>query len=199
MIEGFYSADIALGAIPVDKSRDWLPNYNLLNRVFGGDVKMIVTIRDLRGVLASFEKKYRKHPERFEGNVNSVEDRVNNWLAPDFIVTPYLNAIREAHLQKFADKLLFVRAEDLARYPEREFERIYEYLEMDYFYHDFGNVKQRTHEHDGLHEPFGDHRVHEGVVAPLEDDYLDVLGQSLCSKIVTNHSWYYTRFYPEIG
>jgi hypothetical protein len=44
-------------------------------------------------------------------------------------------------------------------------QRIYNYLEIPYFKHDFENVEQLTHENDIIHGIFGDHEI-QPIIMP---------------------------------
>ncbi len=83
--------------------------------------------------------------------------------------------------------------ENFAANPQREMQRVYEYLELPFYQHDFNNVEQKTFEDDRMHIPFGDHTIQK-VIKPVPNDYIDVLGKQNCDNIYNRFSWFYKAF-----
>ena len=61
---------------------------------------------------------------------------------------------RLEHLKQH-EKVLFIKFEDLCINPKKELKRIYSYLGLKEFQHDFDNVEQLTVEDDRVHGVFG--------------------------------------------
>ena len=72
-------------------------------------------------------------------------------------------------------------------------ERIYEYLELPFYEHDFDNVEQITHEDDKVFGVFGDHKIRQKV-SPVEEDFREILGPSGCKLLTDNYAWFYDAF-----
>jgi sulfotransferase len=72
-------------------------------------------------------------------------------------------------------------------------ERIYEYLELPYYQHDFENIEQVTHEDDRIYGIFGDHII-RNQLERLKDDYVEVLGEHSCKIITDHYAWFYEAF-----
>lgn len=177
--------------IVVDKNRSWIGHLDQLFKIFP-DAKVLVPVRDIRGVIASMEKKFRKHPSVFNGpeaanpqSWTTLEKRVQGWLSSP----PVGIAIERIHeaSQRFKKKLLFVHAEDLTNDPEGTMAEVWKYLGEAPFAHDFNNVEQYTVEHD-LGWPYGDHLIRK-TVKPLEKDYNDILGKQLADQIGSKFQW----------
>jgi len=156
-------------------------------------------VRDLRGIFSSMEKNYRKNPHKDPMIVNGAElknmttrSRVDHFsVSPP--IGPSLEWLNESIHQGYDKNILFVRFEDFSKDPETEMKRIYEYLEIPYFSHDFNNVQQLTHENDVIHGIFGDHKIHPQV-KPIPSDFVNVLGKEECSRIKSHYDWYFKRF-----
>lgn len=182
----------------MEKSRGWLGNYNFIE-FFDPGVKMLCMVRDLRSIFSSMEKNYRKNPHKDPMMVDvanlknmTTPSRVDHFsLSPP--IGPSLEWLNESFHQGFSQNILFVRFEDFTLDPESQMKRIYEYLEIPYFKHDFKSVKQLTHENDIIHGMFGDHKI-KGEVKPVEPDYYEILGAKECDRIKTHYSWYFERF-----
>jgi hypothetical protein len=107
-----------------------------------------------------------------------------------------IDVIYDVVMRRIAQKCLFIKFEDFTANPEREIKKIYNYLEIPYYQHDFNNVTQFTFENDIFYRPFGDHSI-RGKIEPVQEDYLKVLGKHNCDYITTKYAWYYKAFnYP---
>ena len=71
--------------------------------------------------------------------------------------------------------------------------RIYDYLELPYYQHDFDNIEQFTHEDDKVYGVFGDHII-KNKLELAQDDFFDVLGETGCEIITNNYRWFYEAF-----
>jgi len=177
--------------IVADKCRSWIGSANLFFKLFP-DGKMLVPVRDIRGVISSMEKKFQQHPEtQLEASqadtaqIQTVEGRVNFWLQRP----PVGIAIQRIHelVRLHKDKVHFVHAEDLAENPAITMSRVWEYLELDAPEHDFNNVQQYTREHE-QGWPYGDHSIRPKV-EPLIPDWHDTLGRQLSEIINQKFDW----------
>tara|TARA_R110002050_G_scaffold146648_1_gene272095 strand:- start:3289 stop:4089 length:801 start_codon:yes stop_codon:yes gene_type:complete len=177
--------------VVVDKCRSWIGSAGLLFKLFP-DAKLLVPVRDIRGVLSSMEKKFQKHPEfqlemsqQDTGRIQTVEGRVNFWLegAPVGIAIQRLHELARLH----KGRVHFVHAEDLTADPQHTMDKVWAYLGMEPFQHDPGNVEQYTREHE-LGWPYGDHEV-RSVVTPLKPDWHQTLGRQLSEQINQKFNW----------
>ncbi len=81
----------------------------------------------------------------------------------------------------------------LASNPDTELKKIYNYLELPYYQHDFNNVQQLTFENDIIHGIFGDHQI-KSQVKPVKDDYVDILSQENCDRLRQHYDWFFRTF-----
>ena len=177
--------------IVVDKCRSWIGHLDQTFKVWP-DAKIIVPVRDIRGILSSMEKIRRKHPSPFNGfeeanaaNFTTIEKRVQGWLSG----APVGIAIERLHeaASRFKDKLLFVHAEELTSNPAATMKKVWSYLGMEFDGHDFNNVAQYTKEHE-TGWPYGDHTINSCVKA-LEPDWYETLGRDLSNTINQKFNW----------
>ena len=198
--EGLYGYFNAITDRPyvVDKSRAWLGNFRFANFI-EPNVKIIVMVLDLRSIFASMEKNYRKNPHKDPQIVNGVQlknmttdTRLQHYsVSPP--IGPALEWLYDATQQGYDSHVLFIRYEDFTSNPEAEIKRIYNYLELPYFKHDFNNVEQLTYENDVVHGIFGDHQI-KPKIQPLVEDYVNILGFHNCDKIKNHYPWFYNKF-----
>lgn len=193
MRAGLTTANDSLTDRPIvaDKCRSWIGSAGLFFKLFP-EGKMLVPVRDIRGVLSSLEKKYQAHPE-FQNEatqedtqaLQTIEGRVNLWLQRP----PVGIAIQRIHelVRLHKEKVHFVHAEDLASRPAETMARVWDYLGLEHPEHDFNNVEQYTSEHE-QGWPYGDHSI-RSKVEPLKPDWHDTLGRQLSETINQKFDW----------
>lgn len=196
-VNGFFNA-ITDKPYVMDKSRGWGIHYGFLNS-FYPNPKIICMVRDLRGIYASMEKNFRKNQDKDSGIVNhaqmkgtTTEKRVDVW-AQSQPVGLAIERLQQILKEGTGSQMLFVKFEDFCSDPEKEMKRIYNFLEVPYFQHDFNNVEQITKEDDEVYGIYGDHKI-KSKIEPLKPDYKDVLGVGACNWIKSNYQWFYDYF-----
>jgi sulfotransferase len=197
-IFGYYN-NITNRKYVIEKSRGWGACYEFVDH-FYPNPKMIVMVRDLRAIVSSLEKKFRQNPHIATGIQNwvdlqgtTVDKRVDLFLTKVPPLSAPLDIIYDIILRKISKNLLFIRFEDFCVDPEKEIQKIYKYLEISYYKHDFNNIEQFTKENDAFHRPFGDHEI-RSKIEPVKEDYVRILGSHNCDYIKNKYQWYYTAF-----
>jgi len=196
-LEGFFNS-VTDKPYVIDKSRGWGVHYGFLNS-FYPEPKIICMVRDLRGVYASMEKNFRKSQHMDAGIVNhaqmkgtTTEKRVDIWAQSQPVglaIERLYQIIKEGNDKK----MLFIRHEDFCKNPDKEMRRVYEYLGLPYFQHDFDNVEQITVEDDSVYGIYGDHTI-KNKIEPLKNDYNQILGANVCNWIKNQYKWFYDEF-----
>lgn len=182
----------------IDKCRGWSMEYKFID-FFDPNPKIICMVRDVRAIYASMEKKYRKNPQ-LELNVanwqtlegTTTDKRIVSW-SNTVPIAPSMDRLYQVILEGLHEKILFVRFEDLCREPNEQMARIYDYLELPYYQHDFDNIEQFTQEDDKVYGVFGDHII-KNKLEVVEEDFFDVLGETGCEIITNNYRWFYDAF-----
>ena len=196
---GFYSA-ITDKKYVMDKSRGWGVYRPFLAEIHE-DPKIICFVRDLRSVVASYEKIYRKNPLKHDpirddstGRGTIVHKRVDEWMATTNTIGRAVERILEMIRLEQDTKVLFVKYEDLCLSPELEMKRIYEYLGVEQYRHDFENIKQITKEDDDVYGLTSDLHQIRTQLSMQQLDYKQVLGQDICNWLYQNYTWYFEKF-----
>ncbi len=187
----------------VDKSRGWGVHYDFLNSFLGYEPKILCMVRDLRQIVSSMEKKFRENPLTQDPIVNhanmsgtSIAKRAEIWLNSQPVGLA-LERLSEIINRGWADNFHFIKFEDFVKNPKEEMEKIYEYLDIESYTHDFKNVKQTTQEDDTVYGTYGDHRINP-VVTDLPRDFYDVLGIQASNYIRQFGEFYFDYFdYPK--
>ena len=185
-IVGSFYADVSQPVI-FDKSRGWLAHIEMLELLLGRRARILVPVRDLRDVLASFEKLYRltsstrqlKAEAADYLNFQTVEKRLEFWARYDQPVGLAYNRIKDALARGLGDRLHFVPYEELCRSPRRVMQSVYDFLGETWYEHDFEHVEQVTWEDDTVHgfAPGALHGIRSRV-APQPAAWPAVLGQA---------------------
>jgi sulfotransferase len=142
-----------------DTNRLWTARMHQLVEMFD-DFKVICLVRNPAWIMDSFEKIYRKNPFDYSrmfsaGNRATVYTRCESLL--NGTVGIALTALKEAFYGEYADKLLLIDYDLLARFPEKTMQLVYDFTGMAYYPHDFDNVDYSQDEFDytlgvkGLH------------------------------------------------
>jgi sulfotransferase len=182
----------------MDKSRGWGIHYGFLNSIYPNP-KIVCMIRDPRDIITSMEKNFRKNQHMDSGIVNhaemkgtTTEKRIDIWVnsQPVGLAMERLQQMIKEGIDK---NVLFIKFEDLSTYPDVELKRLYSYLGVEHYKHDFNNVEQITKEDDSVYGIYGDHNIRK-VIEPVDSRYDEILG-SYASEWIRNHyGWFYDRF-----
>lgn len=163
-------------------------------------MKSVVMVRNLKSIIASMEKLYRKNQEFHQDIQNHLEmrgtvtaKRVDIWVANPPVGLA-LERLQQCFLEGTNKGFHYVRAEDLTSYPEREMKKIYEYLELNPYEHDFDNVEQTVKEDDSVYGLDSNLHTIRRKVQPLTPDYADVLGPQICDWIDNTFQNYQRMF-----
>ena len=147
LLTGLFESFYADRAEPVvfDTNRAWTAKLPLLMRLFP-DGKVICCVRDVAWVLDSLERRFRanafEHTRLFNSAAEraTVYTRVEALAAPNRLVGFAWQALREACYSEFADRLLILDYEILARRPGDAFRLLHEFIGEPEFAYDFENV-----------------------------------------------------------
>ena len=196
-MNGYYNA-ITDKKYILDKSRGWGIHYDFLNS-FNPDPKIICVVRDLRDIFTSMEKNFRSNPDKHNQMLDwskmqgtSVPKRIDMW-AQSPPVGMAIERLGEIFRMGIDKKMLFIRYEDLCLYPEITMNKVYSYLGVPKFNHDFDNIEQITQEDDEVYGIFGDHKIRK-VLELTPSKSKDILGKEVCDWIYNQYKWFYEIF-----
>lgn len=181
ILEGYY-ADVERPVI-IDRSLGWLGSLEMAEAILERPAKVLVCVRDLRDVLATFELQWRAVPEmrvfieqhptypRWE----TVESRCEVWASGDEPVGIAYNQIKDALARGLRDRLHFVEFQKLTRFPRETLTGIYEFLGEQGFTHDFNNVRQVVWDSYSLYGVTERHDI-PPCVTPVDPIWPEILG-----------------------
>lgn len=196
-MEGFFNG-ITDKKYVLDKSRGWGYHYAFLNHYYPNP-KIIVLIRDLKDVFCSMEKKYREN-QHMDGSIvdhaklsgTTTEKRIDIW-ANSQPVGMAIERLYQICKEKNDEKMLIIKYEDLCKYSIDVMQKVYRYLELPYFEHNFSNIEQITVEDDDVYGFYGDHKINKTLKLPPSQAN-SILGKQVCDWIEQRFSWFYEKF-----
>ena len=196
-MQGYFNS-LTTSPYILDKSRAWMPNYEFIEFITSSKPKIICMVRDLRDIFCSNEKNYRKNPHKSRqnfgmGDANTLPKRIDVWASENNFLGGTIDSLNDAIRVGTIKDMLLIKYENLCLYPDKEIEKIYKYLEIPFFNHDFDNVPQSTHENDQLHGIFGLHTIRNRVEM-LPSDSFQILGKDMCDWIYNNYKWFFETF-----
>lgn len=198
MAKGYYES-ITDRPIVCDKNRSWHHYYEWVDQ-WNPNPKIICMVRDLRSIIASMEKAYRKNRSMPTGPDNpaelqnlTVDERAHFWLN-SLPVGISLKRLLDLYQKDLHKNVLFVRYEDLCADPEAAMNTIYNYIEEEPFKHDFNKIIKKIEEDHSHFGVFGNHNVRKKIEPCKLSDWKDVLPPEVASGIRQSHEWYFNTF-----
>ena len=143
IFEGFYSE--IQKPIVVDTSRAWTKKISLLKTLYP-NTKLLCCVRNIVDILNSFETIFKKNP--LYTNTLVKEDikqhvfaRCDAMMDPkEGIVTTNWLSLQEGYYA-YPEMMYLVEYEKLCKQPDETLRKIYEFLELPYYQHDFENLE----------------------------------------------------------
>lgn len=196
-LQGFYDG-VTDKPYVIDKSRGWGYYHDFLDS-FYPNPKIICMVRDPRDIFASMEKNFRKNPHLDLGLANNAEmrgltteARIDIWVQ-----NPPVGLAFERLYQILREKndrhIHFIKFETLTRQPKKEIEKLYSYLELPSYEHDFNNIQQITQEDDSVYGAFGDHKIQPSI-QPSVSNAKEILGPGAYGWIKDKYKWFFDYF-----
>lgn len=150
IFEGFYSE--VPKPIVVDTSRAWTKKTTLLKTLFP-NTRILCCVRDIVDILNSFEHIFKKNPlytntlikDDMKHHVFSRCDAMMD--GKDGIVTTNWANLQEGYYAH-PEMLYLVEYETLCKNPKETMTKIYEFLNLPYFEHDFENLEYKNEPFD---------------------------------------------------
>lgn len=182
------------------KGRGWKGNISWMENFLDEQPKIFCMVRNLKSIVASFEKLHRKNPDKtsqwlinHEARGTTVIKRVDMYLK-NIPVSISLDRIQEIYELGLENKIMFIRAEDLTSQPQQIMDEVYDILNLERYNHNFNNIEQTTKENDVIHGLDNDLHTIKNKVEPLVDNYKEVIGEESCNIIDTEYGWYQKAF-----
>jgi sulfotransferase len=158
LLYGFFGNELAQGKIAFDKSRGWLQFIEEIEEVLEQEIRILVTVRDVRDICASFEKIYQNRKIDFDYPIGkaffetqTIIGRCEYLLSPGGVVGVTVNRLRDALNRKIKNRLIVIPIKNLTTHPTETLLEIHNNLGLQPYLYDTTNVKQVTFENDLWH------------------------------------------------
>jgi len=182
--------------IVFDKSRGWIGKIPLAEHLLGAKVKILVPVRSIVDILASFEKLYCSNVHDWEFpqekthyfDFQTMEGRASTLMLNNQPVGAAYNLIKDALDRGFEDRMHLIEFEDLTTDPRGTMKDIYEFLDEKPYKHNFNNVEQVTHENDDIHGIPGLHTIRPKV-EPVVVNAAAIIGNDAFNKYFDSEFW----------
>lgn len=185
----------------LDKSRHWLKDLDYFFNIFP-NLKIIINIRDLRGIVNSFEKIHNNSLFIDKGsfynqlNFDLQMQRVSNILNINYLRDGITSLKEIVDIPKnYKNNVFICKYEDLLDDPAAEMGRIYEFLDLPVYKHNFDEIEQKPY-NDNPYQPYGCHRIKPKVEKRVET--FSELRPDITDMIINEYRWYYEIFYREV-
>jgi sulfotransferase len=147
ILQGYYH-DISC-PIVLDNNIQWISQILSLETVLQRPIKIVVCVRNPAEILTSFEKFRKQNPmittaaDQILREHTSVAARAFHYAGPDGILGVTHRNIKDAIVMGYLDRMLFVDYNRFCNSPRNQTQRIYDFLELPKYNHDFENISQQ--------------------------------------------------------
>jgi len=187
------------------KSRVWA-EYFTHTFALDSNSKYLVTIRDLRDIICSFETLTNKYPNYPIGDAqvsfenNTFEKRIELYcnykgfgLGRSLHMLPHVMEM----VRKYPNNFFILKQEDLNQNPKQILHSIYEWLGEEYFEHDLDNIPvPNYYEHDAIYRCAVTHNT-GSKLKKIEPKWSKMMTYEQSQMVIHNNQWFYQTFYPE--
>ena len=164
--------------IIVDKSRGWVNQIEHIKDYITKEPKIICPVRDIHDIISSFLYLIQKSNTTsfidkglIEKNIPITNDnRADYLMSSEGSIGLSYHALSEAYRKGNDKYLLLVDYNDLVKNPQQELNKIYDFLEIPKFTHNFGSVKTKEDENDSVYELENMHTVRDKVEKIYRDN-----------------------------
>lgn len=189
----------------LDKCRSWGFNFDFLFNLYP-NIKVIYTIRDLRGIISSLEKISSKtflpkelyyDCDNFNYCENDLMEKRVDWYFEMPMIKKSLICLKELMdlERKYFNNIKIIKYENFVGNPHSTLEDIYKHIEMRNYNHDLNNITQGYY-HDCVFLPYGRHKINNRLTSKNDD--FSIIKPNIQKRIVDKYEWFYHDFYPEI-
>ncbi len=173
----------------VDKSRAWphTLNIELLSDILPERPKFIATVRDLPSVQTSFLKLVHDNKDSVsyidkalfaQKRVPTDSERCDWLFSPGGTIYESWHSLKMAFDANYGELFHLVEYDDLVTRPDTVMAGMYDFLDIEPFEHDYGNIINETPEDDSIYQLPGMHAIRP-VLLKTSPDPVKMLGQEL--------------------
>jgi sulfotransferase len=183
----------------IDHCRAWPNNIERIKTYITPNPKIICPVRDIAEILTSFITMVHRNKDQvsfidqhlIERGVTVDDDnRCQYLMGPEGIVEQALWSLSQAFIKNDTRHLFIVEYENLVNNPDEMMRKIYDFLELDYYNHNFKNVENNHRENDNQWYLKDMHYVRKEV-KKISKKPEDVLSSYILNKYKQLEYWKY--------
>jgi len=200
VIRDYYS-DVEESVI-FDKNRSWVNRIHYISGYIGVEPKIICPVRNLDEIFTSFITMHRRNPYEVNGRINFIDemlvksnipltdDNRCQFLASDNgIVGQSYNGIKQALIQGYQRYIHFIEYDDLINEPENTIKKLYDFLDEEYYDHDFKNLENIHQEADSSVYGFTDMHDVRKELEKTSPDPTEILSEFITNQCKNAEFW----------
>ena len=115
-------------------------NLKVMQKHFKQPLRCIVLVRDVLDVLASYIKWFENEPTAFPNQFETLDEKLSNIMHKNGAMAKELMSIQ--YLLHHPEMAVFVKYDYLVINPEKELRKVYTFLNLPYYQHQFTNLNQ---------------------------------------------------------
>lgn len=196
-VNGFYSE--IKKPIVIDRCKIWgnKESIYMLYKYIDNNPKIIFTVRDISDIIASFLNLIKDDDNNFIDNIlfqinsRSYGNQTQDELRADWLMTNQIQntMIALTDLIQLGIPVCIIEYKNLIESPQKELDKIYRFLEIDRYQHDFDNIVKIEEEDLGkIGLPEDLHSVNKNINKnPKSQDY--ALDESIIKKYSNLEFW----------
>lgn len=183
--------------IVIDKNRSWTRRIGYLSKYFNiENPKIICTVRNLTEILTSFiDMIHRSNSVSFvDKSLSRLKVPIDDfarcqWIASDGPLGRSYTNLKIAFQEGYRDNLYFVEYSDLVSNPKKTMQEIYNFIEEEYYEHNFDHVEKIVHEDDGTIYGLPDMHDVRPSVKSISKNPNDVLPEKVIQDVSNLEFW----------
>jgi sulfotransferase len=185
--------------IIIDHCRSWPNNIERIKTYITPNPKIICPVRDVLEILTSFIDMIHRNSDQTsfidehlmeKGFTVDDDNRCKYLMGDDGIVEQSLWSLSQAFIKNDTKHLLLVEYNDLVNTPEETFKRIYEFLELDYYSHNFMSIENTHREKEDQWSLKDMHHVRQKLQKTSKNPE-EVLSSDILNKYSKLEYWKY--------
>ena len=158
------------------------------------NIKIIVLVRDIIEVLASFIRWAHKTPDSYINKfwAKPVEEKCDMMMGKNGVIVKELIGIKYLLLPQNKGLCHMVEYNDLVEHPKRTIEGVYDYLEIPKFKHRYTNLDQfevNGMKYDEATVGEGLHTIKTDVISKSKYDAYSIMPKSIIDKYKQCNFW----------
>ena len=151
-------------------------NLKLMKKHFKQPIRCIVLLRDVLDVLASYIKWSETEPTVFLNQLKTIDEKLNKLMYKYGAIAKGLLSIQ--YLLHHPEMAVFIKYDDLVIDPEKELRKVYTFLNLPYYQHQFTNLNQiivnGVQYNDSIHGE-NMHTIRTEKIMKVENEYKDMI------------------------